>query len=81
MVEEVLSKFGHLDVAINNAGVINKVAYLPDQTLDELHRVFSVNVDGVFLAMKYEIPAMKANKKGSIVNISSIAAVTCKYLL
>lgn len=73
-VDATLTRFGRLDAAFNNAGVEGAtIAPLADQALDDFERVMAINVRGVFLAMKYEIPAMLRGGGGTIVNTSSIA--------
>ena len=71
-VEQAVSLTGTLHGAFNNAGV--ELANLPttEATADAYRRVFDINVLGVLLAMKHEIPALKPG--GSIVNTASIAA-------
>jgi 3alpha(or 20beta)-hydroxysteroid dehydrogenase len=66
--------FGKLDVLINNAGIVH-VMPLAMTTVEDYRRVVDVNQLGVFLGMKAAIPAMAANKGGSIVNISSVAGL------
>ena len=73
LVETVLHHFGRLDVAFNNAGIEGTPTPITDATVDQYSRVFDINVKGVFLSMKYEIPAMLKTGGGSIVNTSSIA--------
>ncbi|MEU1882828.1 SDR family oxidoreductase [Streptosporangium sp. NPDC020072] len=70
LVGEIVGRYGRLDVAVNNAGVLatGKVA---DQPEDDFARVLDVNLTGVFLSMKHEIPAMVAGGGGVIVNFSS----------
>jgi NAD(P)-dependent dehydrogenase (short-subunit alcohol dehydrogenase family) len=72
LVEQTVKKFGRLDVAFNNAG-IELVGTLTDTTEADYHRVFDINVLGVLLSMKYEIPAMLKTGGGAIINTSSIA--------
>ena len=73
LVEGTLARFGKLDCAVNNAGVAGPVlvpvAEVEEEGWDE---VMNVNLKGVWMCMKYEIPAMLKQGKGSIVNISSI---------
>jgi 3alpha(or 20beta)-hydroxysteroid dehydrogenase len=69
-VEQVEREFGHLDVLVNNAGIL-KFNALADTPLAEFREVLDVNLIGTFLGMKAAIPAMKRAGGGSIVNISS----------
>ena len=75
MVEETLSHFGRLDYAFNNAGIEGEAALFTDQTLENYQQVFDVNVRGVLLSMKYQIPAMLQSGGGAIVNNSSSAGL------
>ena len=74
LVERTLEKFGRLDVAVNNAGTEGELAPIPEQTVENFRRTFDTNVLGTLLSLKYELPVMSAQKSGSIINISSIAA-------
>jgi NAD(P)-dependent dehydrogenase (short-subunit alcohol dehydrogenase family) len=71
-VETVVSKFGRLDVAFNNAGV-EHFAPFSTYTDVEYRRVFDINVLGVILSMKVEAEAMLRTGGGSIINTSSVA--------
>ena len=73
MVQSALNRFGRLDYAVNNAGVTGPVrtpvAEVEETQWDEL---MNVNLKGVWLCMKHEIPAILAQGGGVIVNIASI---------
>ncbi len=72
MVARELSAFGGLDAAFNNAGVEGDQAPLPSQDMARVQRVFDIMINGVYLAMQAEIPAMLARGGGAIVNMSSM---------
>ena len=69
-VAAAVSRFGKLDVLVNNAG-IGGPGRVEDTTLEAWTRVMTVNATGVFLGSKAAIPALRAAGGGSIVNISS----------
>lgn len=71
---EVIDRFGHLDVLVNNAGV-NATGLVDEMDPDAWRRTFDVNVTGVFTATRAVIPQMKRQKWGRIVNAASFAAV------
>jgi NAD(P)-dependent dehydrogenase (short-subunit alcohol dehydrogenase family) len=74
-LDETIESFGRLDVAFNNAGVEQATAAAVDITEEEWDRIVAVNLRGVFLCMKYEIPLMFEQGGGAIVNTSSGAGV------
>jgi len=74
LIGRTLEAYGRLDVAFNNAGDTHMPAPLADIPIDDFDRVLGVNLRGVFLAMKYEIPAMLAGG-GAIVNMASTAGL------
>ncbi len=76
MVESVLTHFGRLDFACNNAaGGGHTPTPLADVPVEAFDSGLTVSLRGVFLAMKYEIPAMLSSGGGAIVNTSSTAGL------
>jgi NAD(P)-dependent dehydrogenase (short-subunit alcohol dehydrogenase family) len=75
MVAATLERFGRLDIAVNNAGIEGEQAPVADMAIEHWNQVIGVNLTGVFLCMRAEIPAMTAGDGGTIVNISSIAGL------
>jgi NAD(P)-dependent dehydrogenase (short-subunit alcohol dehydrogenase family) len=73
MVSSTLEKFGNVDILVNNAGIMRVTRPMEVIPLEEFQAVMTVNVNGVFLCMKYVLPVMKARRSGKIVNISSSA--------
>lgn len=74
-VDQTVSSFGSLDCAFNNAGIEQGVYPLTDVTEDLFDKLFDVNVKGVYLCMKHQIPVMEKQGGGTIVNTSSTAGV------
>ena len=74
LVEKTLGAFGALHIAFNNAGTEGQVGPLTtEQTVEHYHQVCDINIRGVLLSMKHEIPAMLRSGGGAIVNNSSLA--------
>jgi NAD(P)-dependent dehydrogenase (short-subunit alcohol dehydrogenase family) len=74
LIDFVEKKYSGLDIMVNNAGT-GLAGRLPDTDESDWHRVMDVNLKGTFLGMKYAIPLIKKSGGGSIINISSIAAL------
>lgn len=75
MVKKTIEAYGRLDYAYNNAGIEGDTAPTADCTEDNWDRTININLKGVWLGMKYEIPEMLKQGKGAIVNCSSVAGL------
>ena len=73
MIEQIVQTYGRLDCAFNNAGIEGDQATTADCTIENWMRVIDINLTGVWLCMKYEIPEMLKIGGGSIVNMASVA--------
>lgn len=72
LVAAIVSEFGGLDIAVNNAGISAEQLPVADLTPQLWRKTLDVNLDGVFYSMRAEIPAMSARGGGSIINMGSI---------
>ncbi|MBP0624480.1 SDR family NAD(P)-dependent oxidoreductase [Cupriavidus consociatus] len=79
MARQTLEAFGAIDILVNNAGVGGASALVCDVTEENWDRVMGVNAKGILFCCQAVIPAMKAQGKGKIVNIDSIAGIRMAY--
>ena len=78
LIKAAEDRFGGIDVFIANAGVEGATAPLVDYPIEAFDQVMAVNVRGVFLGLKYAIPALKKRVGGSIIITSSIAGIKAR---
>lgn len=78
MVDEIVNKFGGIDILVNNASVARD-SLLLDKNIKEFRRVLDVNLIGTYLCSKYVGKVMLEAKKGKIINISSTNAIDTYY--
>lgn len=71
-VIQAVKKFGKLDIAVNNAGVGGPQHPVGEYPIEGWDKVIAINLSGVFYGMRYQIPEMLKNGKGSIINVASI---------
>jgi NAD(P)-dependent dehydrogenase (short-subunit alcohol dehydrogenase family) len=72
LVHEAVTRYGRLDCAFNNAGILGNRLAVADTTEEEWARILGINLTGVWLCMKYEIRQMLTQMHGAIVNASSV---------
>jgi NAD(P)-dependent dehydrogenase (short-subunit alcohol dehydrogenase family) len=75
MVAETIATFGRLDYAFNNAGIEGISASTQDCTEENWDKTIGVNLKGIWLCMKYEIPEILKQGKGVIINCASVAGL------
>lgn len=74
-VNEAVERWGGIDILLANAGIEGVLSLITDYPIDVFDRVMAVNVRGVWLGIKYAIPAMRERGGGSIVITSSTAGI------
>ena len=75
MVVKAVGQYGGLDYAFNNAGLVGSTAGIVETTEEDWNRVVAINLTGVWLCMKYEIPEMLKRGGGAIVNNGSVTGL------
>lgn len=75
LMNEIVSRYGRLDYAYNNAGIEGQQATITEATEENWDRVVGIDLKGCFLCMKYELQQMLKQGSGSIVNCASIAGL------
>lgn len=75
LLAQAVSAYGRVDYAFNNAGIEIEKGKLADGSSDEFDAIMGVNVKGVWLCMKYQLPLMLAQGGGAIVNTASVAGL------
>jgi NAD(P)-dependent dehydrogenase (short-subunit alcohol dehydrogenase family) len=75
LINQAVKIYGCLDCAHNNAGIVADFGFTADLTEDSWDRTLDVDLKGVWLCMKYEILQMVKQRRGAIVNTTSVAAV------
>jgi NADP-dependent 3-hydroxy acid dehydrogenase YdfG len=73
-VKAALTRFGRIDVLVNNAG-IGYFGSVEESELDEVRRMFEINVWGLAAMTRAVLPAMRKQRSGTVVNISSIGGI------
>jgi NAD(P)-dependent dehydrogenase (short-subunit alcohol dehydrogenase family) len=80
LVDQTVKRFGGLHICVNNAGIGGQLAPTGEYPVEGWDKVISVNLSGVFYALRYQIPAILKSGGGSIVNMASVLGqVGMKY--
>ncbi|HRM73167.1 MAG TPA: SDR family oxidoreductase [Paracoccus sp. (in: a-proteobacteria)] len=74
LIRQAVEKFGHVDVLINNAGVM-PLAPMALRKVDEWDQMIDVNIKGTLYGIAAVLPGMQARKSGHIINLSSVAGL------
>lgn len=80
MIDEVVAKYGFIDVLINNAGIAQQKLFT-DITTEEWNSMIDTNLNSVYYTCKYAVPYMIRQKQGKIINVSSmwgVAGASCE---
>jgi NAD(P)-dependent dehydrogenase (short-subunit alcohol dehydrogenase family) len=75
MVETADTRFGRVDVLVNNAGINVKPARIADTPIEDWDRAIGINLRGVFLCTRACLPMMVRERRGNVINIASILGV------
>ncbi len=75
LMDQTIITYGRLDYAINNAGIEGEQAITAECSAENWDKTISVNLKGIWLCMKYELPLLLKQNKGAIVNVTSVAGL------
>lgn len=78
MIQEIIDKFGRIDVLVNNAGIAIDKEFA-DRTVEDWKKTLEVNTIGTFLVSKYASKSMLENKSGKIINVSSTNGINTLF--
>lgn len=73
MINQCVKAYGRLDCAVNNAAILGEMGKVHECTEENFNRIMAINLKGIWLCLKYEIPQMLKQGSGAIVNIASCA--------
>ncbi len=72
LIKQSIDMYGKIDIAFNNAGILGEINPIADMSIEGFEKVISVNLNGIFYCMKFEIEQMLIQRGGVIVNTASI---------
>ena len=77
-VMKAVETFGKLDILVNNAGIASRGRFVADTEAEEMERLFKIHVMGAFYFIKEALPVLRQQKRGDIINISSVSPFSCQ---
>ncbi len=77
VVAKTIDTFGKIDILVNNAGIASRGRFVADTEVEEMERLFKIHVMGAFYFIKEALPALRKQKRGDIINISSVSPFSC----
>lgn len=80
-IQKAIDVYGKIDVAFNNAGILQKFQRFQDISEEEFTRIVDVNLKGIFLGMKYALQVMDEQGYGNIINTASTTAIRAEHSL
>lgn len=75
LIKTAVERLGRIDIALNNAGIEGPTGPVQDMSVADFDNMMAINVRGVWLGMKYQIPVMLEQGVGSIINMASTAGL------
>jgi NAD(P)-dependent dehydrogenase (short-subunit alcohol dehydrogenase family) len=76
-VTKTVDTFGKIDILVNNAGIASRGRFVADTDVEEMERLLKIHVMGAFYFIKEVLPIMRKQKRGDIINISSVSPFSC----
>jgi len=76
-VAKTVDTFGKIDILVNNAGIASRGRFVADTEVEEMERLFRIHVMGAFYFIKEALPVLRKQKRGDIINISSVSPFSC----
>ncbi|KAI1306011.1 L-xylulose reductase [Halotydeus destructor] len=78
LIEDTISKFGHLDVLVNNAGIFKRALLTDDAVVDKMDEAYRTNVRALVKLTNLAVPHLIASK-GNVINVSSVASTRARH--
>jgi len=80
LIDSTMERFGRIDILVNSAGVNTQKRNMADLSLEDWQRILRINATGAFNCIQASLPAMREQRSGTIINISSVAGLRAGLL-